>query len=101
MAAHLHLVVRYEEAKMVVAAFLSGEHKGTLMAVPCGEQAHRFAIEPSGVNDDRRRIAAFGSIAEYVDQKDIFGVPPIGDVRGCHGWSLPVSAACRAAEWAT
>ena len=80
MAAHLHLVVRYEEAELVVAAVSSGQHEGTLVAVPRGDQAHRFAIEPAGVDDDGCRVAAVGSVAEHVDQKYVFGVPTIRNV---------------------
>src|ERR1700712_177543 len=101
MAAHLHLVVRDEEAKLVVAAVSAGEHKGALMAMLCCDQAHRFAIERAGVDDDGCRVASLRSIAEHFDQKYIFGVAAIGENLGCHGWSLPISAVCRAAERVT
>ena len=77
MAAHLHFVVRHEKAKVVVAAITSGKDKGTLVAVPCGDPAHRFAIELSGVDDDGCRVAASRSIPEHVDRENLSGVPPI------------------------
>ena len=78
MAAHLHLVVRHEEAKLVVAAVSAGKYERALMAVLCSDSAHRLAIQRAGIDDDGRRVATIGSIAEHIDQKHGFGVPAIG-----------------------